>query len=89
MKFSEVTNPQWANAEQTAIDCTVVFDHIGEPVPFTANPLDPLAHGREIFERAAAGEFGPVADYVAPPPLPVIVPVSEDTASTATDGTTA
>jgi hypothetical protein len=69
MKFSQVTNQQWANAEQTLIDCIVKFDNIGEPVPFTANPNDTEAHGREIFARCAAGEFGDVAAYV-PPPAP-------------------
>jgi hypothetical protein len=70
MNYSSVTNQKWANAESTLIDCVVTFDHIGEPVPFTANPNDTEAHGREIFERAAAGEFGEVAAYV-PPPEPV------------------
>lgn len=66
MKYTEVKNPQWVNAEHTALDCIVMFDHIGEPVPFTANPKDTEEHGREIFDRCVAGDFGPVADYVAP-----------------------
>lgn len=69
MKFSTVTNPQWVNAEHTAIDCQVTFDGLGE-VPFTATPTDTAEHGREIFARAIAGEFGPVGDYVPPPPTP-------------------
>lgn len=76
MKFSTVQNPAWANAEHTLIDCVVTFDHLGgEPVPFTANPNDTETHGREIFARASAGEFGPVADYVPPPvapPTPIV-----------------
>lgn len=66
MKFSTITAPKWANAEQTAIDCMVTFDIIGEPVPFTATPNDTEAHGREIFARCASGEFGEVAAYVEP-----------------------
>jgi hypothetical protein len=77
MKYSKIENPQWTNAENTAIDCVVTFDHIGAAVPFTANPNDSEAHGREIFERCAAGEFGEVATYV-PPPEPVKeVPTNE------------
>ena len=77
MNYSNIKNPQWVNAENTVIDCVVTFDHIGEPVPFTANPNDSAAHGREIFERCAAGEFGEVAAYV-PPPEPVKeVPTTE------------
>lgn len=71
MKFSELKTPTWANAENTLIDCVVTFEHIGEPVPFTANPNDPAEHGREIFARCVAGEFGEIAAYV-PPPAPVI-----------------
>lgn len=70
MQFSNVSNPQWANAEHMAIDCLVTFDHIGEPVQFTANPNDSEEHGRDIFALCEAGAFGPVADYV-PPPEPV------------------
>jgi len=70
MKFSDVTNPHWANEEHTAIDCIVTFEHINEPVPFTANPQDSYEHGREIFALCESGEFGPVADYVPPPPPP-------------------
>lgn len=77
MKFLTITDPQWTSEEHTAIDCMATFDHIGEPVPFTANPNDSAAHGREIFERCAAGEFGEVADYV-PPPEPIKeVPTTE------------
>lgn len=75
MKFSNVTNPQWANAEHSAIDCVVMFDHIGEPVPFTANQNDSAEHGRDIFALCESGAFGAVADYVPPPPPPE--PVSE------------
>ncbi len=70
MNFSKITSPQWANSENTMIDCVVTFEIIGEPVPFTANANDTEAHGREIFARCMAGEFGEVAAYV-PPPEPI------------------
>lgn len=35
-------------------------------IPFTASPGDVEAHGRDLFARATAGEFGPVAEFVAP-----------------------
>lgn len=56
------TNPKWANAEQTLIDCTLNHPTFG-PIPFTASPEDVEAHGRELFARAVAGDFGPVADF--------------------------
>jgi hypothetical protein len=77
MKFLTVLNPQWSNAENTMIDCIVTFEQIGEPIPFTASPMDCESHGREIFARCVAGEFGPVAAYVPPPepePLPLVAP---------------
>ena len=73
MNYSSVTNPIWVNAEHTLVNCTVNFDAIGnesEVVPFTASPNDVEAHSREIFKQCVAGEFGPIAAYVAPPPLP-------------------
>lgn len=63
--YSSVSNPRWANAAGTAIDCLVKADHVKFAAPFTASPSDPESHGREIFERCVAGEFGPIADFDA------------------------
>jgi len=70
MKYSAVRNCKWANAEHSSIECEVIFDDITseEWTPFGANPNDHYEHGREIFAKAVAGEFGEVAEYVAPPP---------------------
>lgn len=59
-------NPSWANTEQTRISLDVEFAFLGgERVRFTADPTDAAAeYAAEIFNRAAAGEFGPVADFV-------------------------
>jgi hypothetical protein len=62
MKYSTVKNLNW-NISREAISCTVNFDSIGE-VPFAANPNDSVEHGREIYARCIAGDFGPIADYV-------------------------
>jgi hypothetical protein len=73
MKYSAVRNCKWANEEHTSIECEVNFNDVNleEWTPFGANPLDHYEHGREIFAKAVAGEFGEVAEYVAPlPPLP-------------------
>ncbi len=70
----DAKNPRWANPQKTIVDLNVSHPVFGE-IPFTANPEDMEPHGRELFARAAAGEFGPVADYV-PPPEPVqIMPI--------------
>lgn len=65
--YTEATGPAWANEDQTAINLMVKFNHLPAAVPFTALPGDAMAHGRELFARAAAGDFGEVAAYVAPP----------------------
>jgi hypothetical protein len=33
---------------------------------FGADPNDVEEHGRQIFEKAKAGDYGTVGDYVAP-----------------------
>ena len=67
MQLEYAKNPVWANAEQTVIDLTIKWDAIDEELPFSASLNDPEAHGRAIYEAATAGQFGVVADYVAPP----------------------
>lgn len=44
---------------------TVDFEEIGE-IPFHASPDDPEERGRDLYARAVAGEFGPVAAYEPP-----------------------
>jgi len=71
--IKSATSPTWANAEQSLIDLLVQFDEIPEPIPYTASANDSVKHGRDLYEQAAAGAFGPVAPYVAPavvPPTP-------------------
>jgi hypothetical protein len=64
----EVKTPIWANADKTMIDCMVTFDSIGE-VPFTASKQD-FQYSLDIFNRCTSGEFGPIAEYIEPPPPP-------------------
>lgn len=72
MKYSAVRNCKWATEDHSSIECEVNFNDITDEEwsPFGANPNDHYEHGREIFARAVAGEFGEVAEYVAPPPPP-------------------
>jgi len=68
MKCTCAKEPKWANAEHTQIDLIVKFETLEGETAFTADPNDSEAHGRDIFMRARAGEFGLVEDYVPPPP---------------------
>jgi hypothetical protein len=68
MKYTQVTNPQWANAEHTAINCNVDFDDLREEfVPFTAVANGDYEHSHQIFAECVDGQYGEVAEYVAPP----------------------
>ena len=70
ISYSAVSNPKYANAEGTRIEATVVFDHLVGSYPngvvFCAAPDDCEPHGREIFSRCVAGDFGLVAEYTPP-----------------------
>jgi hypothetical protein len=72
--YTQVKNPVWANAEHTAIDCEVNFNHLpDEFVPFTAIATDVMEYSKTIFDECVAGQYGEIAEYVAPPP-PVTPP---------------
>lgn len=62
MKILSASNPQWADAAHTMINLDVTFDIIGA-VPFTTSASDIEPHGRDLFTRASAGEFGAVTEY--------------------------
>jgi hypothetical protein len=80
MKYTNVKNLIWANAEHNSIDCEVTFDKIGT-APFTANPLDTSnPSSKQIFDECVAGDYGVIAEYVPPPPY---VPTAEDNKNTA------
>lgn len=69
MNYSDVKNLKWADAENSVIDCEVDFDDLVEEyIPFTASPTDFHGHGKEIYTRALAGDFGAIAAYESPPP---------------------
>lgn len=59
-------NPVYNNEEGTSIFLIIKWEEFNEEMPFSACSYDSEAHGRDLFERAKAGEFGEVAPYVAP-----------------------
>jgi hypothetical protein len=82
MKYTQVFNPQWANAEHTAINCQVDFDDLREElVPFTAVASGDYEHSHKIFAECVAGQYGEIVEYVAPPvvePDPTLAPTKEE-----------
>lgn len=71
--YTDVGDLAFANEEGTAINCMVKFDHLPEPVPFTATERDSTLHGPSIFGYAMEGHFGPIVPYVAPPPPELVI----------------
>jgi hypothetical protein len=66
--LTSLKNPRWANAEQTMIDCEITTSQFGDEVlPFTASATDVEAHGREIFAKLVANEYGPITECISPP----------------------
>lgn len=65
MTILNARQPRWNDVEHTSLNLLVTFeetkDTLGE-VPFTASPKDPEPHGREVFERAVALEYGDIAE---------------------------
>lgn len=59
-------------AQNGNIILTVKFPSLPDEVVFCASPNDIESHGRELFERATAGEFGDIAPYVEPVVTPII-----------------
>lgn len=73
LKFSEVTDPVYADPEHKRIKCKVKFDNFPEPLVFVADVDDCEEHGRQIHQECLEGKHGPIADYVEPEPVVVIL----------------
>lgn len=68
-----IRNLVYSSADNSTIDVEMNHPEYGW-IPFTASPDDIEQHGRDLYARAIAGDFGPIAPYVAPPPEPEPVP---------------
>ncbi len=55
-------NPRWGDAQRGFITLTLVVGPYGE-IAFNAMPTDPEPHGRELYARCLAGEFGEIAPF--------------------------
>ncbi len=75
-----VKDLKWENPEHTYFSCVVKYAQFGEELPSGVNGVDPTAHIREIWLRANAGEYGPIAEYVyVEPPIPDLAPPQQPT----------
>jgi hypothetical protein len=62
MKYINAKNPVWFNQDRNAIFLEVEFDNPQLPgyIPFVADINDPEPHGKELFQLAVDGSFGPI-----------------------------
>lgn len=63
IKFA--ANPVYAVEDGTCITLQVKFDEFEDIMPFGATPYDPMPYGVELYNRALAGEFGPITPFVS------------------------
>lgn len=59
-------NPVYSSEDGQTLVLKVKFYELAEEVEFGATPFDPMPYGVELYNRAKAGEFGPIAPYVSP-----------------------
>ena len=62
-----VTDLQWCDAEHTFFSCNVKYAEFNEVHPTGVNATDSYAHIQKLWTRGNAGEYGVIAEYVAPP----------------------
>jgi hypothetical protein len=61
-----VKDMQWCDAEHTMFECMVKYAEFNEEHPSGINGVDPYPHIKEIWTKGNAGEYGLIAEYVAP-----------------------
>jgi hypothetical protein len=61
-------DPVYSSEDGQVIDLKVKFYEFSEEIGFGATSFDPVPYGVELYNRAVAGEFGPIAPYVPPSP---------------------
>lgn len=64
-----VKNLKWVNPEHTMFECVVKYEEFNEEHNSSINAIDPYPHINEIWTKGIAGEYGEIAEYVAPPPV--------------------
>lgn len=59
-------SPVWDDEANTSITLFIKLASLENEIPFTASESDVEEHGRDIYARALAGEFGEILPYTAP-----------------------
>jgi hypothetical protein len=59
-------DPFFQTEDKSCIHITVKWEEFNEEMPFGAMASDIYEHGRDVYARALAGEFGEVKPYTKP-----------------------
>lgn len=68
MEYTTVRNLVWTDSEKTTFNCNVFFVALNEEVPFTCcqDEVGRYEHVTSIWNRAIAGDFGSIGEFVPP-----------------------
>lgn len=67
MNIQEIKNARYL--ESGAIDCDVLFEGMGEALPYTAIAGDTAATGRQIWRELQSGKWGEIAPFIVTPEM--------------------
>ncbi len=67
MEIKEIINPRYT--ENGAIDCEVILEGRGDPIPYTATAEDTVTTGQRIREELLGGKWGDIAPFTVTPGL--------------------
>ena len=59
-------NPAYANESGTMLEADIVWNVVGKKLRTGLDKNDAEPHVQNVIARIEAGEFGPIAPYVAP-----------------------
>lgn len=62
-----VKDLQWEDVEHTFFSCVIKYAQFEEEHPSGVNGTDNTPHIREVWMKANAGDYGVIAEYIAPP----------------------
>jgi hypothetical protein len=60
-------NPVYQTEDLQCIKLDVKWQEFDEEMPFGAMPTDIYDYGRDLYQRAVNGEFGPIGAYTGVP----------------------
>lgn len=61
MKITKIKNLRFPRPDQSIVDMDIEIN--GEWMSFTADPNDPLEHGRNLYQKAIEGKLGTIQPY--------------------------